>query len=164
MTKREKIIVFLMVLSLIYGVYVFFIESPPKMGHAVTTSKLDTFNQFITNIAEMTKDGLSEIDAYIIQNISAKWTKDPLLNTRKDFDIETEKKSILSSLKTLGIAYNGFLKMGNQHLAIINGVEYETGEELEKGGFTIGKIYPNRVIIISRSGKEKISIPLEEIK
>jgi hypothetical protein len=162
MTKREKIIVFLMVVSLVYGFYVFFLESPPKRGLAKTTSKLDTFNQFITNIATMTKDGLSEIDAYIIENIGAKWTKDPLLNTRRDFEFEPEDKLTLTSLETIGINYNGFLQMGNRNLAIINGLEYETGEELEKEGFTVGRIYSNRVVILWKGGKKKISIPLEE--
>jgi hypothetical protein len=52
--------------------------------------------------------------------------------------------------------------MGSRHLAIINGTEYEAGEKLEKKGFTVGKIYPNRVIIVLRGGKVKHSIPLEE--
>jgi hypothetical protein len=160
MTKREKIIVFLMVISLVYGFYVFFLEAPAQRPHAQTASKLDTFNQFISKIADMTKDGLSEIDAYIIENISAKWTKDPLLNTRKDNPYITVKGEIPEVLK--GITYNGYLQMGSRHLAIINGTEYEAGEKLEKEGFTVGTIYPNRVIIVLRGGKEKHSIPLEE--
>lgn len=149
-----------MVISLVYGVYVFFLEGPAERPHAETTSKLDTFTQFITNIAAMTKDGLSEIDAYIIENISAKWTKDPLLNTRKDNKYFSASSEIPEVLK--GITYSGYLQMGSRHLAIINGTEYETGEELEKGGVTVGNIYPNRVIIVLRGGKVKHSIPLEE--
>jgi hypothetical protein len=161
MTKREKTIVFLMVLSLVYGFYVFFLEGPAKSSQVQTASKLDTFNQFITNIAAMTKDGLSEIDEYIIENISAKWTKDPLLSSRaKDDGLIGAGKKIPDIVKD--ITYNGYLQMGNRHLAIINGTEYETGEELDKGGFTVGKIYPNRVIIILRGGKVKHAIPLEE--
>ncbi len=149
-----------MVISLVYGFYVFFLEGPAERPHAETTSKLDMFNQFITNIAAMTQDGLSEIDAYIIENISAKWTKDPLLNTRKDNKYFSASSEIPEVLKE--ITYNGYLQMGSRHLAIINGTEYETGEELEKGGFTVGNIYPNRVIIVLRGGKVKHSIPLEE--
>lgn len=160
MTKREKITIYLMVISLVYGFYVFFLEGPAERPHAETISKLDTFTQFITNIAAMTKDGLSEIDAYIIENISAKWTKDPLLNTRKDNKYFSASSGIPEVLKE--ITYNGYLQMGSRHLAIINGTEYETGEELEKGGFTVGNIYPNRVIIVLRGGKVKHSIPLEE--
>ena len=160
MTKREKTIVFLMVLSLVYGFYVFFLEGPAKRPHAETTSKLDTFNQFIAKIATMTQDGLSEIDAYIIENISAKWTKDPLLNTRRDNKYFTASRETPEIIK--GITYNGYLRMGSRHIAIINGSEYEAGEELEKEGFTVGRIYPNRVIIVLRGGKVKHSIPLEE--
>jgi hypothetical protein len=160
MTKREKIIVFLMVISLVYGVYVFFLEKPAKRTRTDTASKLDTFSKFINTITEMTKDGLTEIDEYIIENISAKWTKDPLLSTRKVNPWDDGTGDIPDALK--GISYNGYLQMGSRHLAIINGTEYEAGEELEKGGFTVGKIYPNRVIIVLRGGKVKHSIPLEE--
>ncbi len=148
-----------MVISLVYGFYIFFLEGPAERPHAETISKLDTFTQFITNIAAMTKDGLSEIDAYIIENISAKWTKDPLLS-RKDNKYFSASSEIPEVLK--GITYNGYLQMGSRHLAIINGTEYETGEELEKGRFTVGNIYSNRVIIVLRGGKVKHSIPLEE--
>jgi hypothetical protein len=161
MTKREKIIVFLMVISLVYGFYVFFLAGPPKKQLAAsTTTKIDSLRQFIEQISKLTKDSLSDIDSYIIQNISAKWTKDPLLNTRKDNKYFSAGREIPEILKE--ITYNGFLQMGNRQLAIINGTEYETGEELEKGGFTVGTIYPNRVIIVLRGGKVKHSIPLEE--
>ena len=161
MTKREKTIVFLMVLSLVYGFYVFFLEGKAKRPLAETTSKLEQFNQFITNIAAMTKDGLSEIDAYIIENIGAKWTKDPLLSSRaENDDLIGAGRKISGDLR--GITYTGYLQMGNRHLAIINGNEYETGEELDKGGFTVGKIEPKRVIIVLRGGKVKHAIPLEE--
>jgi hypothetical protein len=161
MTKREKIIVFLMVLSLVYGFYVFFLEGPVKRQQTnTTTSKLELINKFIIDIADEAKDGLTEIDAYIIENISAKWTKDPLLNTRDPnpyIEVSQKTPEILK-----GITYSGYLQMGSRNLAIINGTEYEAGEELEKGGFTVGKIYPNRVIIVLRGGKVKHAIPLEE--
>ena len=160
MSKREKIIVVFMVLSLIYGFYIFFIEPAPKGSHARTDSKLDAFNKFITNIAVLTKDGLSEIDAYVIGNIGSKWTKDPLFKTAggqfpgEDGPDPTPK----------GITYNGYLQMGVRNLAIINGFEYEAGEELEQKGFTVGRIYPDRVIIIIKGSKKKMSIPLEEMQ
>ena len=149
-----------MALSLVYGFYVFFLEGPAQRPHAETTSKLDTFNKFITTVADLTKDGLSEIDAYIIKNISAKWTKDPLLKTSGPFDPPGGPiKELLDD-----VTYKGYLQMGSRHLAIINGSEYEAGDELElkKGNFTVKNIYPNRVILVLQGGKVKHSIPLEE--
>ena len=161
MTKREKIIVYLMVISLVYGFYIFFLEGPVQRPLIETRrSKLEAISEFINEIAKMTKGGLSEIDAYIIENISPKWTKDPLLKTTKPRGIFPAGSEIPDFLKD--ITYSGYLQMGSRHLAIINGTEYEAGEKLEKEGFTVGKIYPNRVIIVLRGGKVKHSIPLEE--
>ena len=162
MSKREKIIVGLMVLSLIYGFYIFFIEPAPKKGHAVTNSKLDAFNKFISNIAVLTKDGLSEIDAYIIQNIGSKWTKDPLFRTKGGGPFNTKGELIPDSPG--GITYSGYLQMGKRNLAIINGMEYETGDPLDQGGLIVGPIYPERVIIFVQGGKRKFAIPLEEMQ
>ena len=164
MSKREKIIVMLMVLSLVYGFYTFFIEPAPKKGHALTDSKLDAFNKFISNIAVLTKDGLSEIDAYIIENIGSKWTKDPLFKTKTGGSFDDEGGPIRRPPKEMGITYSGYLQMGKRNLAVINGMEYETGEIMEQEGFIVGPIYPERVIIVVPGGKKKFSIPLEEMQ
>lgn len=164
MSKREKIIVAMMVLSLVYGFYIFFIEPAPRKGHALTDSKLDAFNKFISNIAVLTKDGLSEIDAYIIENIGSKWTKDPLFRTKKGGQFNDKGELIPDSPGKMGITYSGYLQMGNQSLAIINGSEYETGEQLEQGGLTVGPIFPERVIIFVQGSKKKFAIPLEEMQ
>ena len=47
-------------------------------------------------------------------------------------------------------------------MAIIDGQEYEPGDTLQPSGYTIGAIYPDRVIINIRSGKYKVTVPLEE--
>ena len=164
MSKREKIILVLMALTVVYGFYALFLENPtPRgLGLAESGSKLEAFNKFITNVAALTKDGLSEIDSYIIEHIPSKWTKDPLLNTKKDFEFEAGDNMTSTSAKQLGIIYSGFLQMGDRSLAIINGLEYEAGEKLQDGGHTVGEIFPNRVVIVMRGGKQQVTVPLEE--
>ena len=162
MSKREKIILILMALTVVYGFYALFLETPTStINIASSESKLDAFNKFISNVAAMTKDGLSEIDSYIIEHIPAKWTKDPLLNTKNEFKFD-EAGRVAEETQKLGITYSGFLQMGNKSLAIINGLEYEKGEKLRQSGYVVGAIYPTRVIILMRGGKQRISIQLRE--
>jgi hypothetical protein len=53
--------------------------------------------------------------------------------------------------------------MGDKRLAIINGVEYAAGDELEQGGYMVRSITPSRVVIVStRDSKQKFIFPLEE--
>ena len=167
MSKREKIILVLMALTVVYGFYALFIAGPPRRGGssiaAKSESKLETFNKFIASVAAMTKGGLSDIDSYIIERIPAKWTKDPLLNTKGDFKFD-EASEVLAATTTenLKLTYSGFLQMGDKSLAIINGMEYEAGEMLPQTDFRVGKILPNRVVILMRGGKQRVSIPIEE--
>jgi hypothetical protein len=60
MEKREKIIVALAVVALLYGVYIVFLEPKPGEPKFVTNPKtdLDSLNTFITKIATATKEGL----------------------------------------------------------------------------------------------------------
>jgi len=164
MSKREKIIVFFMALSLVYGFYVFFIEAPgSKRGVTVRSSKLESLNKFISHVAELTKGSLSEIDSYIIEKAPKQWDKDPLLSSDTGFQFKAENTEADVSAMKVNIKYTGYLNMGTKNFAILNGLEYEEGEELEKGGFIIRKIYPERVIIVIKGQQEEITIPLEEI-
>jgi len=163
MSKREKIILFLMALSIVYGFFVFFIEAPGKKGAMGQNSKLESLNKFISHVAELTKESLSEIDSYIIEKAQKQWDKDPLLSSDSEFQFKAENtEADLSALK-VGIKYTGYLSMGAKNLAILNGLEYEEGEELEKGGFILRKIHPEQVIIVIKGKQKEIAIPLEEI-
>ena len=152
-----------MVLSLVYGFFVFFIEAPGKKGAMGQSSKLESLNKFISHVAELTKESLSEIDSYIIEKAPKQWDKDPLLSSDSEFQFKADNTEADVSALKVNIKYTGYLNMGAKNLAILNGLEYEEGEELEKGGFIIRKIYPERVIIVIKGQQEEINIPLEEI-
>ena len=152
-----------MALSIVYGVYVFFIETPGKKGAVGQNSKLESLNKFITHVAELTKESLSEIDSYIIEKAPQQWAKDPLLSSDSEFQFKAENTEGDVSALRVNIKYTGFLSMGAKNFAILNGLEYEEGEELKKGGFIVHKIYPERVIIVTKGKQEEITIPLEEI-
>jgi len=152
-----------MVLSLVYGFFVFFIAAPGKKGAMGQSSKLESLNKFISHVAELTKESLSEIDSYIIEKAPKQWDKDPLLSSDSEFQFKADNTEADVSALKVNIKYTGYLNMGAKNLAILNGLEYEEGEELEKGGFIIRKIYPERVIIVIKGQQEEITIPLEEI-
>ncbi len=163
MSKREKIILFFMALSLVYGFFIFFIEAPGKKGAMGQSSKLESLNKFISHVAELTKESLSEIDSYIIEKAPKQWDKDPLLSSDMEFQFKAESTEADVSALKVNIKYTGYLNMGAKNFAILNGLEYEEGEELEKGGFILRKVYPERVIIVIKGKQEEITIPLEEI-
>jgi hypothetical protein len=170
MTKREKIIVGLMLLTVAYGVYAVFFEGKTNPQEAFTisaTQKLENLNAFITKVAEASKAGLSKEDQYIIQQAEADWKQDPLISAelkdRPQSEINKASQIQRASIPDLNVAYTGFMQMGDKKFAIINGVEYTAGDRLEEGEYIVRSITPRQVVIVSTGrSKKKFIFPLEE--
>ncbi|MEJ2099999.1 MAG: general secretion pathway protein GspB [Desulfobacterales bacterium] len=170
MSNREKIIVGLMLLTVVYGVYTVFFEGKggvEPVAAISSTRDLENLNAFITKVAETSKAGLTGKDKYIIERAEAKWKQDPLvsvnLTNMPESEIQKSKEVTRVSIPDLKVSYTGFMQMGDKRLAIINGVEYAAGDELEQGGYMVRSITPSRVVIVStRDSKQKFIFPLEE--
>ena len=173
MSNREKIIVGLMLLTVAYGVYALFFEGKGKSGttpiaSVSATQELENLNAFITKVADASKAGLSKEDKYIISRAESPWKQDPLttveLTDRPEDEINRKKQQVAQTTgPQLNVSYTGFMQMGDKKFAIINGLEYAAGDELEQGGFVVQSITPGQVVILSTDGsKKKFVFPLEE--
>ena len=152
-----------MVLSVIYGVYIIFFESPKQatsFGGGGGDRELEALNTFITKVADKTKSGPSKGQAYVLNKAQAVWKQDPLVQLEsKKVEVDTGPEPVLDAR----VQYTGFLQMGDTRLAIINGTEYETGDRLEPQGFVIRRILPNQVVVSQPGKKKKLMIlPMEE--
>jgi hypothetical protein len=170
MTNREKIIVGLMLLTVVYGVYTVFFEgkrSVEPLAAIGSAKELENLNSFITKIAEASKAGISEADKYIIDRAETEWKQDPLisvnLTNRPESEIQKSKEVTQVSIPDLKVSYTGFMKMGDKTFAIINGVEYAAGDPLEQGDYMVRSITPSQVVIVSaRDSKQRFVFQLEE--
>lgn len=166
MTTREKIIVGLMVLAVVYGVYTIFFSAPSEdvAFKSGGDKELEALNSFITKVADKTKSGLSKEQAYVLQRAQTNWKQDPLIQIQPKLSREEEenRKPLVLESK---IVYTGFLQMGDKRLAIINGIEYEVGDKLQPSGLVVQKIDSNHVVIGSSVKKNKqVILPMEEIE
>ena len=170
MTKREKIIVGLMLLTVVYGVYTVFFEGkskPKEIAAFSATDQLEGLSEFITKVAEASKAGLSKEDEYIIQQAETEWKQDPLISAelkdRPESELQRAQHVTKVSIPDLNISYTGFMQMGDRKFAIINGVEYTSGDRLEQGDYIVRSITPRQVVIVSTGrSKKKFIFPLEE--
>jgi hypothetical protein len=162
-----------MLLTVAYGVYALFFEGKAKSSTTTfdsvsATQQLENLNAFIAKIAEASKAGLSKEDKYIISRAESPWKQDPLttveLRDRPQDEIMRQKQQVVQSTgPQLNASYTGFMQMGDKKFAIINGLEYTTGDELEQGGFVVRSITPRQVVIFSTDrSKKKFVFPLEE--
>jgi len=150
-----------MMLALIYGVYIMFFESP-KQAKSFNTGgdrELEVLNDFITNIADKTKSGLSKKQAYILKKARLSWKKDPLVQLEAKKVVDTGPQTVPDGR----LKYTGFLQMGDTRLAIINGMEYAVDDRLVPGGFIIRRILPDHVVVTPPGKKKKTMIlPMQE--
>ena len=54
------------------------------------------------------------------------------------------------------------MNVGKRKMAIINGLEYEQGEELEPGGFMLLSIDSNKLVIGAKGKQQQTIVPMEE--
>jgi len=172
MSNREKIIVGLMLFTVVYGIYALFFEGKGKdsttpIAAISATQQLENLNAFITKVAESSRAGLSKEDKYIISRAESAWKQDPLttveLTDIPEDEIKRQKQVVPVAGPQLNVAYTGFMQMGDKKFAIINGLEYTAGDELEQGGFVVRSITPSQVVIVSTGrSKNKFIFLLEE--
>jgi len=166
MAKREKVILLIMSAVVLFGIYNFLFSSSAKKKPAVTVTGVAETNKFIADVANSLKDDFTETNMYIIRQARTEWTQDPFWHTerRPETKAEAVVESGIEAKAQESRVYTGYLEMGEQRLAIINGAEYELGDELGRGGPVIKSIDPKQVIIAVPGTTDEIILPLKETK
>ena len=172
MKKREKIIVSFTVIAVLYGVYTYLWVQPDKVTKPKAVTSGDTvekLNGLVKNATSVLKDSAegSIANAYIIAMAENEWLSDPFYKKKKAVgpgksDVKGDKNGVVKdALPEVDFRYTGYLEVGTKRMAIINGVDYETGGRLVPGGFVVREIYPAKVVIAERGGRS-ITIPFTE--
>ena len=150
----------------VFGIYNFLFSSSAKKEPAVTVTGVADTNKFIADVANSLKDDFTETNMYIIRQARSGWGQDPFWHTERQ--PETKAEVIVESRKETKAqesrVYTGYLEMGKQKLAIINGAEYELGDELGRGGPVLKSIDPKQVIIAVPGTTDEIILPLKETR
>ena len=156
MTKREKVIIGLMLTAVILGAYSFL--SSPSENIAVNSEKAITeLNKVIVDMAgKINRNGRSSVE-YILQKAKEKWKKDPFVQSHGSFEAMEKKDGYKQvSAGPTSMLFTGFIHVGNKMIAIINGLEYEEGDVIGNGGLFVQKIYREKVVLHSESGEELV--------
>jgi hypothetical protein len=168
MEKREKIILVLAISALLYGGFDYFILSSDK-NKGIESVAENQFSNFIekinTTLANLNTIEKKKANAdYMISMIESEWKNDPFSKIEK-LSKENQGSSLDqgSSIDTEvgGWIYSGFIKLGNKMLAVIDGMEYTTGEYIKDSGYKIIRITSEKVLINSKLNK-KIVLYLNE--
>lgn len=165
LTTRQIIILSVMVVVIAYAAYDFFIaprEKRDMIDVGQRSAKLDAFINEVTTY--MPKGSRSAFETYAASRAETPWKHDPFYE-RKSY---REWVKVKEPAKAGGIAqkisfnYSGYVNMKDKRMAIINGIEYESGDPLEVEGYVLRGIYQNKVIIENVKSKSKLEVLLQE--
>jgi hypothetical protein len=165
MTNREKIIVGVMVLTVGYGAIELLLPRNKAAG-SLPAAAAEGVNAFIAKVADTIKSAASDSSALIVQKAEAAWKQDPFLEIRKPQPPRPDQTGTQDRGRLPGnLVYSGFIEIGAKRMAIINGMEYEAGDTVNPGGFTVKSVLPTKVLIGSpqRDGAP-IELPLKDIE
>lgn len=163
--KREKIILGLMVVAVLYAAFDYLSSSGTDKNKDMGRMTAE-LNAFVTDLTTgVGKDLSKNHGALVFDRAVKEWTQDPFLDS-KAYRLWTESKmppkETLAAAQKIEITYTGYLEVGQKRMAVINGVEYREGEALDISGFILKTVTPTRIAVENRATKTLLNIPLQE--
>ena len=162
MSRREKIIVALMVLAILGGGYDYFFSSNRK-SFKFAKKNTQSLNKFVSEVvARLGKNDLVDANKYIIAKAEQKWKQDPFIQSETLLKSASQTESKKGIAKKIEFTYSGYINIGDNIIAVINSMEYGEGDNLQQDGYFVKGISPSRVIIGIIGEDNDIILPLQE--
>ncbi len=106
--------------------------------------------------ARMVPLRLSERERMVLNEAIAAWAKSPF--------IDREALATAVEEPVQQFFYTGFVQIGSQQFAILNGREYRVSEPVAQTDFRVESIHPDHVELVSGSGGRRITVALQTAK
>jgi hypothetical protein len=162
--KREIIILVIAALFVLYAGYEYLIARPASKK-VETSANVDSVkkNASISELTnDLSKDKLTDFDTYAIRKIETDWSKDPFWKKDLYKEWAAREDAAKGGSTAAKIIYSGYVDSGKNKMAVINGLEYRIGEQLEIEGYFLKQITPSKVIILNKNTGDKEEFPLQE--
>ena len=161
---REKIILAIAGLAIVYAGYVYLIE--PAINKTKTSDKKQEISAPVSSVKnEIIKDADAGTQEYIIARAEANWKKNPFVdrNSSSYKEWASIQRAAASSGGAAGkIVYSGYVDAGMKKIAIIDGLEYQAGDQLEMEGYVLKQVTPFQVLILNKNTGIEVEIPISE--
>jgi hypothetical protein len=152
MSRREKIILSIMAATALLGGYLYVGPLPTGSLQGLDKQSDVTAIDFAQKVIQKLKEDTSLTkDLFTIRSAERKWEKDPFLKNDTMLS-DTQQREVTDDATgtadtQMNLVYTGFLEVGTQRLAIINGIEYASGEAIDGQGHYVRRIHPHQVEI-----------------
>ncbi|WP_148278041.1 hypothetical protein [Desulfobacula toluolica] len=144
-------------MAIAYGLIDFFVLSrknnSPDIRQAIAKSSktiADFANQSMARMSKMEKQPLQNNLQILISKIESDWDHDPFDRSSAPDTITVE---VSPSVPVPDFIYSGYMHVGDILFAIINGVEYRTGEIIPENDYKVMNITPQKVVLEKNRGQ-----------
>lgn len=152
MSNREKIIIFLTLAAAVYGLVDFLLLGGGDGNDRATSAQTVNATQLSRDLAQ---DEPTAVETYILERVSKTWSKDPFYLREQAAAPTAEKQEAV-------FVYSGFVDYGGVKVAVINGLEYEVGDELEQSGYVVRSISSDHVVLEDTVKSGEVKVPFEQ--
>jgi hypothetical protein len=162
--KRQIIILGVMGIVIVFAA--FSLLAPKKKTSSPSMSRQTAeLNTFVTSLAAgLPKDATKNLNILIFSRAEKEWQQDPFLDAKsyRSWTKSREPAKAVAAAPKNQFAYTGYVEVNRERMAIINGMEYREGENLDVNGFLLKSVSPAGVVIENRSTKAVQKVPLQE--
>jgi hypothetical protein len=169
MSKREKIIVSVMAATVLMAGYLYF-----RPGITGSRSNIETLpdvsaGDFVQKVIQQFRDDTTLAkELYTIRSAEREWGKDPFMQSgvlvSDTVQQSVQDKAPAGVVSQLNLAYTGYIEVGAQRLAIINDMEYTSGDAIEGQGYYVRRIQPHQVVIGKLNAPDTFVLKLTEFE
>ena len=164
MKRREMAILLLAAAGILYAVWTYFLAPPPGGGKEGVVLDRAGLEKTVTEVKDLVnKSKPDPLQSFILVRAASPLPRDPFHRTTSPSEAPVAEEKDKASF-----VYSGYLEMGSERFAIINGMEYRLGEELESAGYFLAGIERQRVTIerqvSGQAVRSRIMVPLNEVE
>jgi len=152
MTKREKITLAATGLLAVLALGTLPGGEKPTGGPADGAGEKDVAAQVRTLQTRLAEAMPSAFDMAVLASVKAPWRESAV------YDKSLEGKQ---TAKTSDLQYTGYVELGSGRLAVVNGYEYQVGDDLEGGGYKVTAISPEAVTLTSLDNGTQRNLPYQ---
>ncbi len=157
MTKREQILVMAMAAAVVWGAssIVLGVMKDRHDENSPANSRLALLGFAETQRATLQQLRLAEREKIVLDEALAPWVTSPFL-------AEATRAS-LAGERLASFDYTGFMQVGDQQFAIVNGREYRVSDVVRSSDFVVESIHPDHVVLASGSGGRRVTVDLQTL-
>ena len=152
MTKREKIILSLTGLAALVGLGSLYLGGSGTPLLPVSRQEANGSAKAPVLLKTIQEASVDKTEGALVAAIGRKW------NTAALYD-----KPLTGAAATAARLprYTGYVELGSGRLAIVDGIEYQVGDNLEGGGYKVAAISPDQVVLEILANGNRVEVPYE---